>query len=76
MDDARMLKLFSVIGREMGEGTLGPAISETERETVTEEIESLRKQQAEAQASGNSKKANQLYITSFINHLKRLWDVR
>lgn len=61
MDDARMLKLFSVIGREMGEGTLGPAISESERDTVEDEVRAVRKQIAAAQSEGNSKRANQLF---------------
>ena len=63
MDRAEMLKLFSVIGREMSEGTLGPAISESERDTVEEEIAGIRKQIAEAQSEGNSKLSNRRYQT-------------
>lgn len=61
MDRAEIVKLFSVIGREMAEGTLGPALSESERDTVEDEVRGLRKQIEEAQAEGNSKRANQLY---------------
>ncbi|HKZ39491.1 MAG TPA: hypothetical protein VJ044_00935 [Candidatus Hodarchaeales archaeon] len=61
MDRAEMLRIFSVIGREMSEGTLGPALSEDERETVADEVRDIRKQISEAQESGNSKRANQLY---------------
>jgi hypothetical protein len=61
LDDARMLKLFATIGREMAEGTLGPALNEGERDSVENEIEDLRRQINEALQSGNSKRANTLY---------------
>jgi len=61
MDRAEMLRVFAVIGREMSEGTLGPALSEDERETVADEVRDIRKQISEAQESGNSKRADQLY---------------
>jgi len=61
MDNASMLRLFSVIGREMSEGTLGPALSENERDTVADQITEVRKQIEEAQGKGNSKLANSLY---------------
>ena len=61
MDRAEVVKLFSIIGREMSEGSLGPALTEGERETVHEEIRDVRKQISEAQSQGDSKRANQLY---------------
>ena len=61
MDDARMLKIFATLGREMGEGTLGPAMNEDEVESAQSELASLRSQIEEAQAKGNSKQANKLY---------------
>ncbi len=73
MDRVEMLKIFSVIGREMAEGTLGPAVSETERETVEDEIRTIRTQIAEAQNKNDSKRANQLY-TKEQNLLKRMGD--
>lgn len=61
MDDARILRLFSVIGREMAEGTLGPTLTESELDTAEEQLGSIRKKIAEAQSAGNSKLANKLY---------------
>lgn len=59
LDRADMLKMFSIIGREMSEGTLGPI--EVDRDTLDDEIKDVRKQIQEAQDSGDSKRANQLY---------------
>lgn len=61
MDDARMLKLFSVIGREMSEGTLGPTLTDIEKDTIQDQLSDIRKQITEAQSVGDSKKANSLY---------------
>lgn len=61
MDRPELVKLFAVIGREMAEGTLGPTLTESEAETIDSQIKDLRTQQSEAQSSGNSKLANQLY---------------
>ncbi len=61
MDRAEIVRMFAMIGREMGEGTLGPAMSEGERETVGDEVTGIRKQIEEAQEKGDSKRANQLY---------------
>lgn len=61
MDRPELVKLFAVVGREMSEGTLGPTLTESEAETIDGQIKDLRTQQAEAQSSGNSKLANQLY---------------
>ena len=61
MDRAEIVKLFSIIGREMAEGSLGPALTESERETVEEEIRGVRNEIDEAQSQGDSKLANRLY---------------
>lgn len=61
MDRAEMVKLFAVIGREMGEGSLGPTLTESQAETLDSEVRTLRQQQAEAQQNGDSKLANRLY---------------
>lgn len=61
MDDSRMLKLFSVIGREMSEGVLGSTMTESEMDTAEDQISDIRKQIAEAQSAGDSKKANRLF---------------
>ena len=61
MDRAEILKIFSIIGREMSEGTLGPALSDDERETVNDQVRDVRHQIAEAQAIGDSKRADKLY---------------
>ncbi len=58
MDRAEMLKIFSVIGREMAEGSLGPTLTDSERDTVEDQIIELRKQ---IEAEPNSKRKNQLY---------------
>jgi len=61
MDDARFLQGFATLGREMGEGTLGPAMNEDEVETMQGEIDNLRAQIEEAQSKGDSKRANSLF---------------
>lgn len=61
MDRPEIIKLFAVVGREMAEGTLGPALTDAERNTLDEELVDIRKQTAEAQQDGDSKRANMLY---------------
>ena len=61
MDNAAMVKIFAVIGREMSEGNLGPSMNETERETVQDQIRSIRAEIETAKSRGESKRANQLY---------------
>lgn len=60
MDRADMSRMFSLIGREMGEGSLG-ALSSDDRDTVHDEINEVRKQIQTAQAEGDSNKANVLF---------------
>jgi len=60
VDRADMKKMFALVGREMSEGTLGP-ISESERDTIDEEVRDIRAQIEKANDEGDSKRANQLY---------------
>ena len=61
MDRADIVRLFATLGLEMSEGTLGPVLTDAERDTLDEQIESTRKQISEAQRVGDNKKANRLY---------------
>lgn len=61
MDNVAMSRVFARIGREMAEGGMNVPATETDAEAINGEIETLRKQQSEASASGDSKKANDLY---------------
>jgi hypothetical protein len=61
LDRPEMLRVFSLIGREMAEGTLGPTLTDSELETIDEQVRTLRQQQEEAKAAGDNKRANQLY---------------
>ena len=62
LDRADIVRVFAVLGREMAEGTLGPVLTDGERETLDEEIRAKRKQISEAQAAGDSKRANRLFL--------------
>jgi len=61
MDDARMMRVFAAVGREMAEGSLGATLTESEINTAEDQLIELRKQITSAQADGNSKKANKLF---------------
>jgi len=61
MDRAEIARMFAAIGRDMSEGGLGPVLSESEADTIEEEVRDVRKQIAEAQAEGDSKRANKLF---------------
>ena len=61
MDRAEIVKMFAVIGREMSEGSLGPTLTESEKDTMDDQIRNIRTQTAEAQSAGDSKRANALY---------------
>lgn len=60
LDQPMMLRMLAKVGREMQEGNLG-GVSDEERSGLDDQIRTLRTQQAEAQASGDSKRANELY---------------
>lgn len=61
MDDADMVRLFAALGREMGESRLGSVLSASDREQTEGRIAEVRKKISEAQAAGDSRKANELY---------------
>lgn len=61
MDDPDMVRFIAYIGREMSEGTLGPTLTDSERETVEDQLSDIRKQITEAQSVGDTKKANRLF---------------
>ena len=61
MDRPEMVRLYATIGREMAEGTLGPTLSEAERETVDDQVRDLAEQAQAAKDKGESKLANRLY---------------
>ena len=60
MDDANMLRILSTIGREMGEGTLGP-VSEDDMKTIEQEIAQKDKEMREAQSRGDNRTADAKY---------------
>ena len=45
----------------MAEGTLGPPLSDSEKETLSDQIDSAREKASEAQAKGDTKAANKWY---------------
>ena len=59
MDRSEIVRLFAAIGREMAEGTLGPTLTDSEKETIDSQINDLRKKQNEATSS---KEKNKLYL--------------
>lgn len=61
MDHPAMLRMFAVFGREMSEGSLGPVLTNDERETMSESLTELRGKIAAATERGDSKTANALY---------------
>ena len=61
MDRAEIVRMFAAIGREMSEGSLGPTLTDSEKDTVDDQIRGVREQVAEAQSVGDSKRANKLY---------------
>ena len=61
MDDPNMLRLWAALGREMNEGSLGPAITDADRLGINDEIKAVRGKIDEAQAKGDSAEANRLY---------------
>lgn len=58
---APVVKMFALLGKEMGESSFGKMLSESELETLDDEVRSIRDQIAEAQSKGDSKLANKLH---------------
>ena len=61
LDNPTFLKALAKIGREMGEDRLGGFVGADAIKALDEQIDGLRRQQSEAQAKGESRKANELY---------------
>lgn len=61
LDHAGMAQIFAVVGREMGEGSLGPVMTSTEVDAANGELRSLREGQAKAEQNRDSKLKNELY---------------
>lgn len=60
MDSPFMLRALSRIGREMSEGSMD-VLTDSEKETVDDQVKDLRKRAAEAKESGNTREANRLF---------------
>lgn len=60
LDHPAFVEAFAQIGREMGEGNLGPALSEGERQTVQQKIDDLQKQKMAAMDRSDSLAAARL----------------
>lgn len=61
MDRAEIVRMFATIGREMSEGSIGPTLTESEKDTLDDQVRDVRAQIGEAQREGDSKRANRLY---------------
>ncbi len=61
MDDARLLRIFATIGREMGEAGLGGVTSDSERDALSAKIEQVEKNIQKAQSEGKDREANNFY---------------
>lgn len=61
LDNPIFAKMLAKIGREMGEDRIGAVISDSDKGALNTQITDLRRQQAEAQSKGESKRANELY---------------
>ena len=61
LDNPVFIEAFAAIGREMGEGSLGGAMTDSERDTLDDQIRNVRKEIETAQVERDSKRANSLY---------------
>jgi len=61
LDNPVFRKAFAAIGREMGEGELGGAMTDAERSSLEDQIRAVRKGMEEATANHDSKRKNELY---------------
>ena len=52
LDHPLLVKAFAQLGREMGEGSLGSVVTDTERESLTERAQSFRDKRNEAMDKG------------------------
>ena len=61
LDNPLFVVVFARYGREMGEGRLGDVLSDSQRDSMSEQIDALQKQIDDAQAKGDNTKANDIY---------------
>ena len=62
LDHPSFVKMLAQYGREMEEGTLGGAMTDSDRDSIQGEIDDLGKQIDKAKAEGDRSKANTLYV--------------
>lgn len=62
LDHPSFVKMLAQYGREMEEGTLGGAMTDSDRDSIQGEIDDLGKQIDKAKAEGDRSKANSLYV--------------
>lgn len=61
LDHPAFVRMLAGVGREMQEGRLGSTMTDTDRDSVQDKIDGLRKQIDKAKADGDNEKANRLY---------------
>jgi len=57
MDHPAIAMAFAKIGREMGEGVLGEALSDDQKDSLKDQVDTARAKRNEAHAKGNNKEA-------------------
>ena len=61
MDHPDIVQIFAAVGREMDEGSLGPAASADQRTAIDSQLREVRARIEIAQANRDTKEANRLY---------------
>ena len=61
-DHAMIVKMLAKVGREMGEGSLGPPMDTSERETIQDQIDALREKRYAAHDRQDSETAARLDV--------------
>jgi len=62
LDHPLMLRALAAVGREMAEGGLVPQLDAEEVEQIEEQIRDMRARSKKAQAEGDMRRANELYL--------------
>ena len=57
LDHPAISMAFAKLGREMGEGVLGEALSDDQKDSLKDQVDTARSKRNEAHASGNNKEA-------------------
>lgn len=60
LDHPLMVEAFATIGREMGEDRIGPAMTDSEKQTIQQQIDDLQTKRVAAQSKGDSVTAQRL----------------